>query len=82
MKARNYMNTTACKRAAEILRVYDEGLEDLSTLSGKIIVSSEKVENAVDQFEYYAEKGGEYFSNIINTPHFTMKERDVILSYL
>lgn len=83
MKARNYMNTAACIKAAEVLRVYnDEGLEDLSTLSGTIIVSPEKVDNAADQFEYYAEKGGEYFSNIINTPHFTMREREVILSYL
>lgn len=82
MKARNYMNAAACKKAAETLRVYNEGLEDLSTLNDKIVVSANKVENAVDQFEYYADQGGGYFSNIINTPHFTMKEIEVILSYL
>lgn len=82
MKEAAFVNPILCKKAIETLRVYlDEGLEDMNTLSRKIVVSPSKVQCAINQFDAYSDKGG-YYSNIISYPHFSQLEIEVIRQYL
>ncbi|RIV20355.1 hypothetical protein DYU11_20095 [Fibrisoma montanum] len=38
-------------------------------------------EHAADQMEFYSSTDGEYFSNIIKYPHFTLQQQDDIAYY-
>nr|WP_147379551.1 hypothetical protein [Odoribacter sp. OF09-27XD] len=84
MKRMSFLNKSACTLAATKLRKASicGGLDDLDTLSEKIIVSPEQCNTAADFFETANEKGGRYFSNIISTPIFSNREIEIILQHL
>jgi hypothetical protein len=60
--------------------VYNKETANREEESYDYTVSSEQCEHAAEQFECYAEKDGEYYSNIIQYPHFSSSERDAILN--
>jgi hypothetical protein len=87
----SFIKNHECLKVAQKLRewakmggfetvIYNKATVNNEEESYDYTVSSEQCEHAADQFEAYAEKGGEYYSNIIKYPHFSSSERDAILN--
>ena len=86
MKERNFCNKQVCLQFSKKLNSWAE-IDGFETYIGEdkmedYTLSPDKCINAAHQFEIDHDKGGEYFSNIIKTPHFSYKEIEAILNIL
>jgi|GEM_PF-5786965 len=82
MEIIKFLNKAACSKAAKKLRTASEmgGIEDTAT--GKVLCVQEQCDYAAQLFEDAAKNNGNYFSNIIKTPHFSLNEQSIIAKYL
>lgn len=86
MKEGNFCNKHVCTQLKKKLKYWAE-IDGFETYIGEdkmevYSLSPDKCINAAHQFEIAHDKGGEYFSNIIKTPHFSNKEIEAILNIL
>lgn len=84
MKRMSFLNRSSCTKAANKMRELAKqgGLEDLDTLSEKVVMTPYTCLIAADFFDTAKEKGGAYFCNIIKEPIFTIQEINVIIQHL
>lgn len=66
----SFINKATCNNFINKLKYYSDIFDYLSV---------EEVENAIEQFDIARDKGGDYFCNIINNPHFAEKQIEEIL---